>query len=323
MKKLTALILTLVLALALFCGAAADVPDKPSEFSYAYDFTGKVLSESDISGIAAYGQALYDATGVQAVAVVVDFLDGADPADYATDLINTWGIGSSTENDGVVVLLARGDRQIQIGTGTGIDRVLTGSRCGKLIDANIDYFANNQFDKGMRALYEDVCEYVASAKGKTLSLGTAQTGTASSTQSAPRDRNSGGSGMFDMILGILFIYIIISILINALRPNDGGCLRWFFLGWLFGGRNNRRNPPPPRGPRGPMGPGAGPRAPRPPRNPGPRAPRGPSVRPPMGGGFGGGSSRGGGFGGGFGGGGRSGGGFGGGSSRGGGGGRSF
>ena len=43
MKKLTALILALVLALALFCGAAADVPDKPSEFSYAYDFTGKVL----------------------------------------------------------------------------------------------------------------------------------------------------------------------------------------------------------------------------------------------------------------------------------------
>ena len=52
MKKLTALVLALVLALALFCGAAADVPDKPSEFSYAYDFTGKVLSESDISGIA-------------------------------------------------------------------------------------------------------------------------------------------------------------------------------------------------------------------------------------------------------------------------------
>ena len=157
MKKLTALILALVLALALFCGAAADVPDKPSEFSYAYDFTGKVLSDSDVSEIESYGQALYDATGVKAVAVVVDFLDGADPADYATDIINSWGVGSKTENDGVVVLLARGDRKVQIGTGTGIDRVLTGSRCGKLIDESIDYFANNQFDRGMRALSADVC----------------------------------------------------------------------------------------------------------------------------------------------------------------------
>ena len=255
MKKWIALLVALVLALAAACGVAA-VPDKPSEFSYAYDFTGKVLSDSDVSEIESYGQALYDATGVQAVAVVVDFLDGADPADYATDIINSWGVGSKTENDGVVVLLARGDRKVQIGTGTGIDRVLTGSRCGKLIDENIDYFANNQFDKGMRALYEDVCEYVASAKGKTLSTGTAQT---AGTAQTGAKKESGGSGMLDFILGLLFIYIVISVLINALRPNNGGCLRWFFLGWLFGGGNNRRPP------RGPMGPGAGPRPPRPPR----------------------------------------------------------
>ena len=311
MKKIAALVLALVLALAVACGACAAVPDKPSSFSYAYDFTGKVLSESDISELAAYGQALYEATGVQAVAVVVDFLDGADPADYATDIINTWGIGSKTENDGVVVLLARGDRKIHIGTGTGIDRVLTGSRCGKLIDQSIDYFANNQFSKGMRALYADVCEYVASARGKTLSTGAAQT--AGSARSSVQ-KESGGSDLLDMILGLIFIYIVVSVLINALRPNDGGCLRWFFLGWLFGNRgnrNNRRNPPRP-----PMGGGRRP----------PRAPRPP--RPPMGGfgggsrgGFGGGSSRGSGFGGGFGGG--HSGGFGGGSSRGGGGGRSF
>ena len=259
MKKWIALLVALVLALAAACGVAA-VPDKPSEFSYAYDFTGKVLSDSDVSEIESYGQALYDATGVQAIAVVVDFLDGADPADYATDIINTWGVGSKTENDGVVVLLARGDRKVQIGTGTGIDRVLTGSRCGKLIDENIDYFANNQFDKGMRALYEDVCEYVASAKGKTLSTGTAQT---AGTAQTGAKKESGGSGMLDFILGMLFIYIVVSVLINALRPNGGGCLRWFFLGWLFGGGNNRRRTPP--RPRGPMGPGAGPRSPRPPR----------------------------------------------------------
>ena len=89
MKRFAALILALVLVLALAGSAVAGVPDKPSAFSYAYDFTGKVLSDSDISEIAGYGQALYDATGVQAIAVVVDFLDGADPADYATDIINT------------------------------------------------------------------------------------------------------------------------------------------------------------------------------------------------------------------------------------------
>ena len=170
----------------------------------------------------------------------------------------------------MVVLLARGDRKVQIGTGTGIDRVLTGSRCGKLIDENIDYFANNQFDKGMRALYEDVCEYVASAKGKTLTTGTAQTGSSAQTSAK---KESGGSGVLDFILGLLFIYIVASVLMNALRPNSGGCLRWFFLGWLFGGGNNRRPP------RGPMGPGAGPRPPRPPRTRSSRYSDSPFPRP--------------------------------------------
>lgn len=134
MKKLMALFTALALLLCLAVGASASVPSKPREFAYAYDYDGSVLSNSSMSVIANYGSALEDATGIQAIAVVVDFLDGQDPADYATDLINTWGIGQAGENNGVVVLLARGDRQIQIGTGRGIDRVMSGSKCGDLID---------------------------------------------------------------------------------------------------------------------------------------------------------------------------------------------
>ena len=289
--------MALLLALALMLGACAlaDVPDKPAAFAYAYDLGADVLDESDIAAITRYGQALEDATGVQAIAVAVDFLDGEDPADYATDLINTWGVGQKDEDNGVVVLLARGDRRIQIGTGTGIDRVLTGSKCGELIDRNIDYFANNDFDAGLVALYQDVCSYVARAKGKTLALNGAGTvgagaGSAGVVSGAEnRAGNGGGGGLLDTILNLLFAYIVISIIVNVVFRGDG-CMKWLFLGWLFGGRNNRRDRR------------------RPPR-------------PPMGGGFGGGGSRGGGFGGGFGGG--SHGGFGGGSSRGGGGGRSF
>lgn len=284
--------MALLLALALMLGACAlaDVPDKPAAFAYAYDLGADVLDESDIAAITRYGQALEDATGVQAIAVAVDFLDGEDPADYATDLINTWGVGQKDEDNGVVVLLARGDRRIQIGTGTGIDRVLTGSKCGELIDKNIDYFANNDFDAGLVALYQDVCSYVARAKGKTLALNGAGTAGAGAQRGADnRAGNGGGGGLLDTILTLLFAYIVISIIINVVFKGDG-CMKWLFLGWLFGNRNNRRDRR------------------RPPR-------------PPMGGGFGGGGSRGGGFGGGFGGG--SHGGFGGGGSRGGGGGRSF
>jgi len=311
MKKLVSCVLALLVMLSMASGALAGIPDKPDTFAYAYDFTGNVLSSSDIEQISRYGAALESATGAQAIAVVVDFLDGADPADYVTDIINAWGVGEKGEDNGIVILLARGDRKIQIGTGKGVDRVLTGSRCGKLIDANIDLFANNRFAEGMRALYQDVCEYVADAKGKTLSLAGTPASASGVVYGNDSRKAKKSGGLFDGLLGFIFFYIIVSVVFNALRPNGGGCLKWLLLGWLFNNRNNRNNRRPPMGGGfgGGYGGGFGPRIPRTP-------PRGHMGG--FGGGFGGGSSRG------FGGGGRGfGGGFGGGSSRGGGGGRSF
>jgi len=302
MKKILAIVLTLVMALTA-CSALAKVPAKPSAFAYAYDFDGSVLDSADLSAINEIGQALESATGVQAIAVVVDFLDGEDPADYVTDLINEWGVGDKKEDNGIVVLLASGDRKIQIGTGKGIDRVLTGRKCGELIDDNIGYFASNDFDAGMLALYRDVCEYIAKAEGKTLSAFSASSGNRSVGMVQGYEENSGG--FFDTLLGFIFTYVIVGVIVNAVLGKKGGCcLKWLLLGWLFdlfkGNKNNQRRTPP---------------------------------RPPMGGGFGGGygggrsfggSSFGGGRSGGFGGGRSFGGGsFGGGRSRGGGGGRSF
>lgn len=297
MKRIAAVFLTLVMML-IACTALAKIPAKPDRFAYAYDFDGSVLDSADMAAINEIGQALENATGVQAIAVVVDFLDGEDPADYATDIINKWGIGDKKEDNGIVVLLASGDRRIQIGTGKGIDRVLTGRKCGELIDDNIGYFSSNDFDSGMLALYRDVCQYVAKTEGKTLTGFGASSGNRSVGVVQGYEEDSGG--FFDILLGFIFTYVIVGVIVNAVLGKQGGCcLKWLLLGWLFdlfkGNGSNHRRPP------------------RPPMGGGYHPPRG-----GYGGGFGGGRS--GGFGGGrsFGGGS-----FGGGSSRGGGGGRSF
>ena len=65
MKKVLALVTALVLTLAMAVGASASVPDKPSEFAYAYDFDGSVLSSSTKTTIEQYGAALEEATGIQ------------------------------------------------------------------------------------------------------------------------------------------------------------------------------------------------------------------------------------------------------------------
>ena len=206
MKRIISCILIAIMALLLACPALADVPKQPKIFAYAYDFEADVLDANDIATIEKYGQALEEATGVQAIAVAVNFLDGEDPADYATDIINKWGVGDKSKDNGVVILLASGDRKIQIGTGKGIDRVLTGRKCGELIDDNLGYFSANDFDSGMLALYRDVCQYIAKAEGKTLSGFSASSGNRSAGVIRGYDKDEGG--LFDSILGVIFLYII-------------------------------------------------------------------------------------------------------------------
>ena len=220
MKKSVIAVLFCVLLLSVSCALAA-VPDKPAAFAYAYDFGADVFSAADIETISGYGAALEEATGIQVIAVAVDFLDGMNPADYATDLINTWGIGNR-DNEGAVILLSRGDRKIQIGTGTGIDRVMTGSKCGELIDKRLGYFSDNQFAVGMTALYGDVCEFLAKAKGKTLAI---------SVQTEDAEDELG------TILALIFFYIAACAFVNTMIEGKKGCivscLRVLFLGPLF------------------------------------------------------------------------------------------
>lgn len=284
MKRILGIALALVMLFA--STALAAVPAKPGEYAYAYDYSSGVLTDSDIATITQYGRALEEATGNQVIALVVSFLDGMSEHDYVTDVINNWGVGSAKNEDGVVILLSEGDRVIDIGVGRGLDRTLTAAKRGELIDKNIDYFADNKFSAGVRALYVDVCKTLARQQGKTLNV---ETGLATTGGGYYADDGEENGGLFDTLVNILILYVIVCVFFNMFAGGRGGCLSWLFLSHIFG----RRGPRGPRGPRPPMG------GPRPPMG-GP-GPGGFGPRPPRGGGSVGGP-RGGGFGGGFGGG---------------------
>ena len=101
-------------------------------------------------------------TGVELAVVAIDEFDENryTAYDFALDLFNYWGIGSADRNTGVLIFLARGNRDIQIITGKGIEGILTDGKCGELLDDNLSYFANDDFDNGMLALCKDMEEYL-------------------------------------------------------------------------------------------------------------------------------------------------------------------
>ena len=287
MRSICTCLLALLLLLPL--GALAAVPDRPAAFAYAVDLAG-VLSAREEEEVAAWGDALADATDAKMVLLTVDGLDGMAARDYAFDVLNGWGIGDASRDDGVLLLLAVADREVAVEPGSGLDSTLTVAVTDDLLDQVVDDLAADRFGEGMTRLYQLTAEYLAAAVGKRLDVSDAAASDAGYAGYDARtpSRASDGIGVWGVVWGVVVLYVLVRVLFGRGGARGGGCLKWIFLGGLL--ERWRRPPRPKFGPR----PRVGPRPPRPPF--GPRPPRPPRSSGGFGGfgGFGGGSSRGGG-----------------------------
>ena len=72
-------------------------------------------------------------TGNAVVVVSVTSLKGETIEKYAFDLFNQWGIGSSKDNRGLLVLVAPNDRKVRIEVGCGLESVITNDEAAEVI----------------------------------------------------------------------------------------------------------------------------------------------------------------------------------------------
>ena len=105
-----------VLILAIVAGVVIGQAKKPDtggqastaivgSYTYVYDYAG-VLTDETMEHIDAMNASLFAQTGAQILVSVVNSTGGADIMDYASDLGNSYGVGSAERNNGVVMLLA-------------------------------------------------------------------------------------------------------------------------------------------------------------------------------------------------------------------------
>ena len=300
-RKLSALLLVFVVSAAALCpafAATASLPSLPSGQCVVDD--ANVLSSSTVQTITDLNAQLESScSGAQIGVLTVDYTGNLTTEDYALQAFNTWGIGSSSENNGVLILLVMESQEYEDGDyyltyGDGFRNTTLESQASALAQTMEDDFVRQDYDDAVTTCAQNVAQTIADIYGVSLSDGNTNNG--SYNEPAYDDNSSGGLG--DILLGfitILFTVVLLLIIVSVVVYTFSGPLGGLF--WCFGGPWHR-----------------GPRPPRGRRNPPPPPPGGPY------GGFGGGSFGGGSFGGGsFGGG--SFGGMGGGSSHGGGGGR--
>lgn len=88
----------------------------------------------------------------QVAVVAVDQIAEGDPFSFAIDLFRSWGVGRAQSNNGLGILLVKGQHEIRFVTGGGLEGVLTDAMC-KRIQTNymLPDFRRDDYSAGMVA----------------------------------------------------------------------------------------------------------------------------------------------------------------------------
>lgn len=298
-RRLGALVLTLCIALTALSPmalATASLPELP-ENQCVVD-NADILSDSTAQTIENLNTALVEqCSGAQIGVLTVDYTGNLSTEDYAYEAFETWGLGDSSNNNGVLILLVMGSQIYDDGDyyllyGDGFNNTLLSSQASAIVQTMEDDFAAQNYDSAVITCAQNVADTIADIYGVTLNTNTGTQDTYDYGGDAPREQGGDSMGAFLVLVAVL---VILFLLIPRHRgPNYYVDDRPRRRVWFFGGPRPPRPPRPPRdggmgGGFGGPGPGS---SPRPPRSGGFGGGMGSSPRPPRSGGsFGGGSSR--------------------------------
>lgn len=223
MKKIF-LLFTLLLSYAF--GFSQDFPKKSNRL--VNDFTN-TLSADQVANLESKLVAFDDSTSNQIAVVIMKSVGDYDINEYTYKLGRDWGVGGKEKNNGVVLLVALGDRKLSIQTGYGLEGALPDIYTKRIIENDIKpFFKEGNYYAGIDAGVNSIISLV---KGEYKN-------------DKPRTKKSvGGAGS-----GIIILIIIIVIIILMKRGGGGnggeiiggrGVSDAIFWGMLFGsGRNS-------------------------------------------------------------------------------------
>jgi uncharacterized protein len=197
MKRLIIALLLIVLSTA---GFAQDFPAKPNKL--VNDYTG-TLSTGEIQQLEQKLVAFDDSTSIQVAIAILKSVGEYDINDYALQLGRAWGVGTKGKDNGVMIVVALGDRKIAIQTGYGVEGVLPDMYTRRIIENDIKpYFKTANYYKGLDAGTDAI---IALSKGEYKN------------DKAKAGKRGGGASS-----GLVVIIIVIIVIILLKKGGGGG-----------------------------------------------------------------------------------------------------
>ncbi len=95
-------------------------------------------------------KALEASTSAQIAIVTIPSLEGDTIENYAEKLFQDWGIGQENQDNGLLLLVAKDDRQVRIEVGYGLEPLVTDAKAHQIIQTYlIPAFKQNQYALGI------------------------------------------------------------------------------------------------------------------------------------------------------------------------------
>ena len=122
-----------------------------------------ILSASTVTRLTELLRAHEDSTSNQVAVLTIATLGGEDINEYSMRVAEAWKLGTRAHDNGLLLLVARDDRNVRIEVGRGLEGVLPDITCGAIIRHEIiPRFREGDYDGGVSAGVEAI---LAALKG--------------------------------------------------------------------------------------------------------------------------------------------------------------
>lgn len=159
-KRIISLLFAVLSVLLLLCSCikskAKDIIPDPTDSFYVYDEAG-VLDESTEEYIVGKNADLYEKCGGQIVVACVNTTGSTDIKDYALAMFNKWGVGSSSRNNGILILLSIDEDDYWVLQGKGLEDLIQSGTLKLMLDTELEpFFAKKQYGYGVVSLFDSL-----------------------------------------------------------------------------------------------------------------------------------------------------------------------
>ena len=143
------LVLTFCFSQLLGMAQNAQIPKKPSFIPPIIDSTN-TLSEIQKTQLYDKLKKYSDSTSTEILVMIVATTQGQDISRYATELGQKWQIGQKGKDNGIVFLIAKNDRKLNINSGYGTEHLLTDALSRRIIEEVVKpEFKNGNYYQGI------------------------------------------------------------------------------------------------------------------------------------------------------------------------------